>query len=163
MEKVVTSRLLDHMIANNLMEPTQSAYRKGHSSEKARLRVHNIVSTVNKGHGVYQILLNLSAAFDTVDHSIILTFLREYVGLGGSAINLFESFLIGRTQCVLVKGVLSKLNELVYGVPQGYVLGPIEFCIYTIRFGAILRHYNIMYYIYADDTQLYCTFDAKSF
>ena len=163
-EKVVASRLLDHMIANNLMDPMQSAYRKGHSTETALLRVHNdIVSAVDKGHGVCLILLDLSAAFDTVDHSILLTFLREYVGLGGSVINLFESYLTGRTQCVSVEGVLSELNELVYGVPQGSVLGPIEFCIYTIPLGAILRHYNIMYHIYADDTQLYCSFDVKSF
>ena len=131
-EKVVASRLLDYMIANNLMDPMQSAYRKGHSTETTLLRVHNdIVSAVDKGHGVCLILLDLSAAFDTVDHSILLTFLREYVGLGGSVINLFESYVTGRTQCVSVEGVLGELNELVYGIPQGSVLGPIEFCIYS--------------------------------
>ena len=68
----------------------------------------------------------------------------------------------GRTQCVSVAGVLSELSELMFGVPQGPVLGPIEFCIYTIPVGAIMRHYKIEYHIYADDTQLYCSFDINS-
>ena len=61
-----------------------------------------------------------------------------------------------------IKGVLSELSELAYGVPQGSVLGPIAFCIYTIPLGAILRHYKIQYHIYADDTQLYCSFDLDT-
>ena len=77
------------------------------------------------------ILLDLSAAFDTVDHTLLLTFLKEHIGLGGQALALLETYLTGRTQCVSIKGVLSELKELAYGVPQGSILGPIEFCIYT--------------------------------
>ena len=102
---------------------------------------------MDKGHGVCLILLDLSAAFDTVDHTILLTFLRDYVGLEGLALNIFQSYLSDRTQCVSIDGVLSELSELICGVPQGSVLGPIEFCIYTIPLGAILRHYNINYHI----------------
>lgn len=80
----------------------------------------------------------------------------------GHALSLFKSYLEGMTQRVSIEGVLSDFSDLQYGVPQGSVLGPIEFCIYTIPLGAILRHYNINYHIYADDTQLYCTFDAES-
>lgn len=163
-EKVVASRLLDHMEANNLLDPMQSAYRKGHSTETALLRVHDdIVSAVDKGHGVCLVLLDLSAAFDTVDHTILLTFLEEHMGLTGPALGLFRSYLSGRSQSVSIDGIRSELSELVYGVPQGSVLGPLEFCIYTLPLGAILRHYNILYHIYADDTQLYCSIDVRSF
>ena len=162
-EKVIASRLLDHMTENNLMDPMQSAYRKGHSTETALLRVHNdVVSAVDKGNGVCLIMLDLSAAFDTVDHTILLTFLKEHIGLDGSPLNIFRSYLTDRTQCVSIKGVMSELNELIYGVPQGSVLGPLAFCIYTLPLGAILKYYEIDYHIYADDTQLYCSFDVNS-
>ena len=162
-EKVVASRILDHMKENNLLDPMQSAYRSGHSTETALLKVHNdIVYAIDKGHGVFLILLDLSAAFDTVDHEIFLSFLKDYVGLDGPVLSLFETYLVDRTQCVSINGVLSELSELVYGVPQGSVLGPIAFCIYTIPLGAILRYYKIQYHIYADDTQLYCAFDLHS-
>ena len=65
-------------------------------------------------------------------------------------------------QCVSIKGVLSELRELAFGVPQGSVLGPVEFCINTIPLGAIFKHYKRNYHIYADDTQIYCTFEINS-
>ena len=89
------------------------------------------------------ILLDLSTAFDTVDHSILLNFHRAHVGVDGCTLRLFESYLTGRAQCVSVDGVLSELSDLAYGVPQGYVLGPRAFCIYSIPLGAILRHYKL--------------------
>ena len=67
-----------------------------------------------------------------------------------------------RTQCVSVKGVMSEMNRLIYGVPQGSVLRPVEICIYTLPLSAILKHYKIDYHIYGDDTQIYCSFDAES-
>jgi hypothetical protein len=162
-EKVIAARLLDHMTKNNMMDPYQSAYRKGHSTETALVRVHNdIVTAVDKGFGVCLILLDLSAAFDTVDHAVLLSFLKNHIGLGGHALDLLESYLSGRTQCVSINGVLSELKDLAYGVPQGSVLGPIEFCIYTIPLGAILNHYGMSYHIYADDTQIYCSFKINS-
>ena len=144
-EKVVASRILDHMKENNLLDPMQSAYRSGHSTETALLRVHNdIVSAIDKGHSVFLILLDLSAAFDTVDYEILLSFLKDYIGLEGPVRKLSETYISNRTQRVsFFKGVLSELSELAYSIPQGSVLGPIAFCIYTIPLGAILRHYKI--------------------
>ena len=162
-EKVVAARLIEHLSSNGLMDQYQSAYRKGHSTETALVRVHNdIVSAVDKRCGVCLILLDLSAAFNAVDHTILCTFLENYIGLGGHALNFFKSYLADRTQCVSVKGVMSEMNRLIYGVPQGSVLGPIEFCVYTLPLFAILKHYKIDYHIYADDTQIYCSFDAES-
>ena len=68
------------------------------------------------------ILLDLSAAFDTVDNTILCNFLENHIGLGGHALDFFKSYLADRTQCVSVKGVMSEMNRLIYGVPQGSVL-----------------------------------------
>ena len=122
-EKVIASWVTDHMAANDWMDPIQSGYREGHSTETALLRVHNdIISAVDKGNGAILILLDLSTAFDTVNHSILLNFHRAHVGVDGCALRLFESYLTEKAQCVSVDGVLSELSDLAYGVPQGYVL-----------------------------------------
>ena len=139
-EKVVASQILDHMNEKKLLDPLQSAYRTGYSTETALMRDHNdTVSTVDKGNGVFLILLDLSAAFDTVDCEN-LYFLKDYIGLEGPVFILLETYLSNRAQCVSMKGALSELSELAYGVPQGSVLGPIAFWIYTSPLGAILQH-----------------------
>ena len=140
-EKIVASRLLDHMVENEVHKSFQSPYRAGHSTETALLRVHHdIVNAVDQKKGVFLVLLDLLAAFDTVGHDILLDFLGYHIGLEGSVLDLLRSYLSGRTQCVFVAGVLSELSEPMFGVPQGSVLSPIEFCIYTIPLGAIMRH-----------------------
>ena len=76
-------------------------------------------------------------------------------------LSILKSYLTDRTQGVLIDNVLSSLSELFFGVPQGSVLGPLIFCIYTLPLGAILRHHQIHYSIYADDTQLFLSFDSN--
>ena len=123
----------------------QSAYKSGHSTETALLRVHNdIMMAVDKKTHVFLVLLDLSAAFDTMDHEILLHFLKEHVGLSGSVFRMFETYLKDRTQCVSIHNVLSSLSQLVFGVPQGSVLGPIIFCMYTLPLGFITRSYKLM-------------------
>ena len=117
-EKIIAAQLHQHMSKNNLLDKMQSAYKCGHSTETALLRVQNdLLQSIDKGKCVFLILLDLSAAFDTVDHNILLTFLKDYVGLSGSVWAMFQTYLTGRTQCVSVDNILSNLTELVFGVP----------------------------------------------
>ena len=95
------------------------------------------------GSGVFLVLLDLSAAFDTVDHTILLSFLENHIELKGTVLQMFHSYLSDRSQRISVNNALSDVAGLSYGVPQGSVLGPIEFCMYTLPLGAILRHHKL--------------------
>lgn len=162
-ERMIASQLLEHMIRHNLLDKFQSAYRPLHSTETALVRVLNdLLLAIDKGMCAFLVLLDLSAAFDTVNFATLLAFLKDFLGLSGSVLDTIRSYLEGRTQCVSIKNVLSHLSELIYGVPQGSVLGPLIFCLYTLPLGEILRHHNINYMIYADDTQVYCFFDVDT-
>ena len=160
-ERIVSSRLTSHMMQHDLHEVHQSAYKAGHSTESALLKVtDDILQALDKKKGVLMVLLDLSAAFDTVAHEKLLEVLSQRIGLSGSALEWFRSYLDHRTQTVVVGETSASPTVLTRGVPQGSVLGPVLFTVYTLALGDIVRKHRMESHFYADDTQLYATFDS---
>ena len=129
------------MSDNSLFEPFQSAYRACHSTETALLRVTNdiLCSIDNSSHSSALILLDLSAAFDTVNHKLLLDRLQSVCGIEGVALSWLKSYLSDRTQYVkLSDGCQSGSSRLETGVPQGSVLGPLLFSMYMRPLGDLL-------------------------
>ena len=112
----------EHMVDTNLYPNVQSAYRVHHSTETALLKSY-ILLNMYKQHVTLLVLLDLSAAFDTVEHKIFLEALNTF-GLGGRVSKWFRSYLSGRSKSILVRGFLSKF-DLNCEVPQGSCLGPL--------------------------------------
>ena len=150
------------MISLNLHERHQSAYKASHSTETALLRVYNdILESIDKKKCVMLVLLDLSAAFDTVDHTVMLKRLEESFGISGCALEWMGSYLTNRTQSVCVNGCSSDPRSLHYGMPQGSVVGPFRFTCYSTPLGAICRQHDLNYHLYADDTQMYLSFSPS--
>ena len=134
-----------YLCNNSLYAKCQSAYRQGHSTETALVRVQN---------DVILILLDLSAAFDTIDHDILIHRLRCRFKIDGNVIKWISSYLRGRTARVCVGSVVSEAQSLDCGVRQGSVLGPVLFSLYTAPLGTITKH-GLDSMCYAGDSQLY--------
>ena len=116
---------------------------------------------MNKGHVSLLVLLDLSAAFDTDDHKILLKTLQMKLGVCGSALSWFKSYLEGRSQRICIKETLSQSFDLKWGVPQGSCLGPLLFTIYSSDLFSLLESHLPTAHAYADDTQLYLSFSPS--
>ena len=159
LERAVIKQLVEHMEQHNLFVPIQSAYRSKHSTETALLKIVNdILMALDTSKGVILVLLDLSAAFDTIDHEILVSRLQTRIGIESQALKWFQSYLEDRYQVVYVNGRSSDPVQLIYGVPQGSVLGPMEFLCYMCPVYDIARQHGISIHQYADDTQLYLPF-----
>ena len=163
LEKVVAKRLDDHMLDNNLYSSVQSAYRERHSTETALLKVQSdILTALDSGSGAVLLMLDLSAAFDTIDHGILLSRLNSLYGISGDALDWFKSYLSNRVQRVIIGDTVSECKNLNFGVPQGSVLGPKIYCMYTKPISDIIAGHGLSHHCYADDTQLYIAIEHSA-
>ncbi len=138
LEKVASSQLYSFLEKNYICEDFQSGFRPYHSTETTLIRVtNNLLSSSDRGCISLLVLLDLSAVFDTIDHNILLNRLENSVGISGSALAWFKSYLSDRHQFVAVNEEVSYRSQVQYGVPQGSVLGPLLFTLYMLPLGNI--------------------------
>ena len=162
LERIILSRINIHLQTFPSLCRFQSAYRKFHSTETALLRIYNdLLLASNRKEITALVLLDLSAAFDTIDHQILLTRLRTFFGFSGTALSLIESYLCNRFQHVTIDNQSSAPLPITTGVPQGSVLGPLLFSLYTSPISNIFTNSKVKFHLYADDTQLYISFSSS--
>ena len=156
LERVVCSQLNTYLNANNILNKYQSAYTIYKSTETALTHILDKIRLFPTQHPSIIVLLDLSAAFDTIDHTILLHRL-ESIGLSGVVLAWFTSYLSDRTYSIYIEKHKTKPRTLSHGVPQGSVLGPILFNIYISPLLDIFDNYpDIHFHTYADDLQIYC-------
>lgn len=151
-EKIVFNQTLEYFTSNNLFFPSQHGFRPNHSTETAATELLDILKLdIDKGHVPVGVFLDLSKAFDTIDHNILLNKLKYY-GLGAIALKWFQSYLTNRKQYVIVNSEESSLQSLILGVPQGSILGPLLFLIYMNDINTCSQKFKFL--CFADDTTI---------
>ena len=157
-EKAVFAQIHEHLTTNKLYPKAQSAYREFHSTETALLRVKNdILLNMNQQRVTLLVLIDL-----TVDHTILLNRLSRDFGITGHVYSWFESYLHNRFQSVSKNSGISVKLHIKYGVPQGSCLGPLLFVLYGSKLFKVIEQHLPDVHTYADDTQLYLSFNADS-
>nr|XP_060615104.1 uncharacterized protein LOC132764950 [Anolis sagrei ordinatus] len=161
LERVVASQLQDFLVDTDYLDQAQSGFRPGHGTETALVAlVDDLRRELDRGSVSLLVLLDLSSAFDTVDHGILLGRLAG-MGLGGTALNWFNSFLRNRSQRVEYMDQVSDGSPLLCGVPQGAILSPLLFNIYVRPLASLARSFGLDCYQYADDTQLLLRLEVR--
>ena len=147
-------RLLEHLNENKIISERQAAYLKGDSTVQQLLYIiHVIKSSWTKGKITHGVFLDVSVAFDKCWHSGILEKLKQNK-IEGKCLELFESYLRGRQQIVVVDGVKSHIKDVKAGIPQGSRLGPILWILYA---NDILKNLQSEVMLFADDTCLFAS------
>ena len=159
LEKVGVNQLNTHIDGSNTSNQYQSAYRKFHSTETALLKIHrDILDSMDAGRVTALTCSTSLLPFDTIDHTILLSRLNDWFGITGKALNWFKSYLTGRCQRIKIGDCLSSKADLKFGVPQGSVLGPLLFTLYTTPLSSMIFEHAIPHHLYANDSQLYVSF-----
>ena len=154
-ERVVKSRLIDHLTYNKLLNPHQSAYCRHHSTETALLYIHDhLINAI--GSQKVSCLFYISTAFDTIDHNILITRLSSWFGIHGSVLSWLKSYLSSRSLSVITISHIFILPLCVF--PRGSVLGPLLFIMYTTPLNSLISSLSLGHHLYTDDTQLFFSF-----
>ena len=162
-EKVVMSQLVNHCNENAPLPVSQSAYRQFHSTETALLKVQNdILINMDNEEVTLLVMLDMSAAFDTIDHNILIDILKDDFGVVDSALQWFRSYLANRKQQVVIDRCKSSKFMVATGVPQGSCLGPVLFLLYVSGLSEIISKHLPCHHTFADDTQLYLSFKPQN-
>ncbi len=152
-------QLQSFLSCNGISEMFQSGFKSVHSTETALLRVLNYIFVSTDS--VVLVLLDLSAAFDTVDHTTLISRLESYVGIKGTVLKWFLSYLTDRKFLVKLGNFSSSVANLTSGLPQGSILAPSLFSLYMLPLGSILRRHGVSFHFYADNTQIYLPIKRK--
>ena len=163
LEKAVYEQLEEHLTKHSLLPASQSAYRKRHSTETSLLKVNNdILSALNQGKSTLVVTLDISAAFDTVNHQMLLERYADLFGLDETVLSWFASYLSNRSQAVQVGKHLSKFIEMLCGFAQGSTLGGPKYNMFSSPVYELTDAHEIPHEGYADDSNLYISFDMKN-
>jgi len=156
LERLALARLCAHILTSPNFSPFQSAYRPFHSTETAAVRVVNdLLCTVDSGSAFLFVSLDLTVAFNTINHSKLEKRLTNDFGVKGVALSWINSYLHDRTKLVRVGQSSGAISSCTTGVPQGSVLGPLFFAIYISPISRLIDSYGINHHKYADDATLY--------
>ena len=134
----------------------QSAYKQFYSSETAFLKVHDDVTlNMDKDNVTALTLLDSSTAYDSIDYNILIKRFSMWYGISDADLSWFSSLLIDRYQRVNIANCFSAALPTSCGVPQGSVLGPLLFTLYTSPLSSVIQNHNLDHHLYAEDTQIY--------